>query len=207
VLMPGFPMPDGSALLGHWGYLGIFVAVALGNIGLPVPEETILALAGYAAQRGQLHLPAVVAVGVISAVVGDNIGYWLGRRYGGQAIERYGRWVRITPERLQKVSDFMTRYGALAVFAARFVAGARFLAGPLAGAAGMSPVSFAVANMLGALLYVPYAVGIGYGISYGFGDAIQRLSGHAEHIVLGAVVALTLAFVAVRVIRSGHAAH
>ena len=207
MLMPGFPMPDGSALLGHWGYLGIFVAVALGNIGLPVPEETILALAGYAAQRGQLHLPAVVAVGVISAVVGDNIGYWLGRRYGGQAIERYGRWVRITPERLQKVSDFMTRHGALAVFAARFVAGARFLAGPLAGAAGMSPVSFAVANMLGALLYVPYAVGIGYGISYGFGDAIQRLSGHAEHIVLGAVVALTLAFVAVRVIRSGHAAH
>jgi membrane protein DedA with SNARE-associated domain len=200
-------MPDGSALLGHWGYLGIFLAVALGNIGLPVPEETILALAGYAAQRGQLHLPTVLAVGVISAVVGDNVGYWLGRRYGRQAIERYGRWAFITPERLQKVSDFMTRYGALAVFAARFVAGARFLAGPLAGAAGMSPVSFAVANMLGALLYVPYAVGIGYGISYGFGNAIHRLTGHAQHFALAAAVAVTLAFVAARVIRARHAAH
>ncbi len=200
-------MPDGMALLRPWGYLGIFLAVALGNVGVPLPEETILALAGYAAQRGQLHLPAVLAVGVISAVVGDNIGYWLGRRYGRQAIERYGRWVFITPERLRKVSAFMTRYGALAVFAARFVAGARFLAGPLAGAAGMSPGTFAVANMLGALLYVPYAVGIGYGISYGFGDAIQRLSGHAQSIMLGVAGALTLALVARRVIRAGHVAH
>ena len=72
-------MPDGIALLSTWGYLGIFLAVALGNIGVPLPEETILALAGYAAQRGQLKLPTVLAVGVISAVVGDNIGYWLGR--------------------------------------------------------------------------------------------------------------------------------
>ena len=71
-------MPDGIALLSTWGYLGIFLAVALGNIGVPLPEETILALAGYAAQRGQLKLPAVLVVGVIRAVVGDNIGYWLG---------------------------------------------------------------------------------------------------------------------------------
>lgn len=200
-------MPDGITLLSTWGYLGIFLAVALGNIGVPLPEETILALAGYAAQRGQLELPTVLAVGVISAVVGDNIGYWLGRRYGRQAIEVYGRWIFITPERLRKVSDFMTRHGALAVFAARFVAGARFLAGPLAGAAGMSPGTFAVANLLGALLYVPYAVGIGYGISYGFGDAIQRLSGHAQSIMLGLAGALTLALVARRVIRAGQVAH
>jgi membrane protein DedA with SNARE-associated domain len=146
-------------------------------------------------------------VGVISAVVGDNIGYWLGRRYGRQAIEVYGRWIFITPERLRKVSDFMTRHGALAVFAARFVAGARFLAGPLAGAAGMSPGTFAVANLLGALLYVPYAVGIGYGISYGLGDAIQRLSGHAQFIMLGAAGALTVALIARRIVRGGQVAH
>ena len=200
-------MPDGIALLSTWGYLGTFLAVALGNIGVPLPEETILALAGYAAQRGQLKLPAVLVVGVISAVVGDNIGYWLGRRYGRQAIERYGRWVFITPERLRKVSDFMTRHGALAVFAARFVAGVRFLAGPLAGAAGMSPGTFAVANLLGALLYVPYAVGIGYGISYGLGDAIQRLSGHAQFIMLGAAGALTVALIARRIVRGGQVAH
>jgi membrane protein DedA with SNARE-associated domain len=193
--------------LEHWGYPGIFLAVALGNLGLPVPEETVLVLAGYAAQRGELHLPSVLAVGFVSAVIGDNIGFWLGRRYGRAAIERYGHRVFVTRERLEKISGFMTRYGALAVFVARFVAGARFLAGPLAGAAGMSPVSFAVANVLGALLYVPYAVGLGYGIGYSLGDVIQRFAGRIDYGVIAAIVVLTLAFAAARVVRAGHAAH
>jgi membrane protein DedA with SNARE-associated domain len=200
-------MPDLSRLLEHWGYAGIFLAVVLGNVGLPAPEETILALAGYAAWRGELHLPTVLAVGVVSAVTGDNLGYWLGRRYGRQAIERYGRWVFVTPERLQKVSGFMTRYGVLAVFLARFVAGLRFLAGPLAGATGLRPLTFMIANLLGALVYVPYAVGLGYAVGYGFGDAIQRLVGRFEHIVLAAVVVLTIALVAARILRIRHAAH
>src|SRR6185369_15209105 len=104
-------MYDASRLFDHWGYTGLFLAIVLGNMGLPVPEETVLALAGYAASRGVLHLPTVLVVGVVSAVVGDNIGYWLGRRYGRAAIERYGRRAFITPERLQKISEFMVRRG------------------------------------------------------------------------------------------------
>jgi membrane protein DedA with SNARE-associated domain len=194
---------DPSTLLDHWGYVGIFLAVVLGNVGVPVPEETVLALAGYAASRGVLHLPTVLVVGVISAVVGDNLGYWLGRRYGRQAIERYGRWAFVTPERLQKISTFLTRYGAVAIFAARFVTGVRFLAGPLAGAAGVPPLTFTIANVLGALVYVPYAVGIGYGVGWGFGDVIQRLvARRIDHIVLGVLVALTLVLGALRLLRA-----
>jgi membrane protein DedA with SNARE-associated domain len=195
-------MPDLNTLLEQWRYAAIFLCVILGNVGLPVPEETILALAGYAAWRGDLHLPTVLAVGVLSAVIGDNIGYWLGRRYGRAAIERYGRWAYLTPKHLEKVSRLMTRYGACAVFLARFVAGLRFLAGPLAGAAGLPPLTFMTANVLGALVYVPYAVGIGYGIGYGFGDVIQRLIGPIEHLVLVTIVVLTVVFVAVRVLRA-----
>lgn len=200
-------MPDASLLLEHWGYAGIVLAVLLGNIGLPLPEETTLAVAGYAAARGELHFPTVLAVGVISAVVGDNIGYWVGRRYGREAIERYGRWAFITPERLQKISRIMARYGAFAVFLARFVMGARFLAGPLAGAGGLPPLSFAIANVLGALLYVPYAVGIGYGIGYGFGDAIQHALGPLRYVALAAVFALALVIAASRILRTRRAAH
>ena len=80
-----------------------------------------------------------MAVGVLAAIIGDNIGYWLGRRYGRQALERYGRYIWISLDRLEKVSAFIGRYGRLAVFAARFVPGARFLAGPVAGATGMPP--------------------------------------------------------------------
>jgi membrane protein DedA with SNARE-associated domain len=74
-------MASGAAeLLAHWSYGAIFVAVILGNIGFPVPEETILVLGGYMAQRGALRLDIVMAIGIVSAVSGDGIGYWLGRR-------------------------------------------------------------------------------------------------------------------------------
>ena len=168
-------MPDLSALLAHWGYAALFLVVVLGNLGLPVPEESILALAGYAVWRGTLSLPLVLAVGIASAVVGDNLGYWIGRRYGRTVLERYGRWTSVTPERLRKVTSVVTRYGAWAVLVGRFVAGLRFLAGPLAGAAGMPPATFLIANVLGALLFVPYAVGLGYAIGYGFGAYVEQI--------------------------------
>ena len=198
-------MSDAIGLLGHWGYGAIFLAVVLGNVGFPVPEETILGLGGYMAQRGELRLGMVLAVGVVSAVAGDAIGYWLGRRYGRAAIERYGAWAFVTPARLGKVSRFVSRYGAWAVFGARFVAGLRFLAGPLAGATGLRPLTFAVANVLGALLFVPYAAGIGYAVGYGFGDDLERLIGRLEHVVLAAAFIVTLAALTVRVVRSRRA--
>ena len=191
-------MFDAGRLFDHWGYTGLFLAIVLGNMGLPVPEEAVLALAGYAASRGVLHLPTVLVVGVVSAVVGDNIGYWLGRRYGRAAIERYGRRAFITPERLQKVSEFMARRGAVAIFAARFVAGLRFLAGPLAGATGVPPLTFMIANTLGALVYVPYAVGLGYGIGWRFGDAIERLFTRRVDIILALLLITTLILAALR---------
>jgi membrane protein DedA with SNARE-associated domain len=196
-------MHDPSKLVDHWGYAGLFLAVVLGNVGLPVPEETVLALAGYAASRGVLHLPTVLVVGVVSAVVGDNIGYWLGRRYGRAAIERYGRWAFITPERLRKISGFMARHGSFAIFAARFVAGLRFLAGPLAGATGVPPLNFMIANALGALVYVPYAVGLGYGVGWRFGDTIERLfTRRVDHVIVGVLVTVTLVFASIRLLRA-----
>jgi membrane protein DedA with SNARE-associated domain len=176
--------------------------VILGNVGLPIPEETVLALGGFLAQRGELYLPTVIAVGVLAAMVGDNIGYWLGRRYGREALERYGRYIWVSPSRLERVSAFMARYGGFAVFAARFVAGARFLAGPVAGAMGMPPRTFVVANTLGALVYVPYAVGLGYAVSYGAGHMIERFVGRAEPIVVAAIALLTLAFIGRRLLSS-----
>ena len=192
-------------LLDHWGYAGIFLAVVLGNVGVPIPEETVLALAGYAASRGVLRLPTVLIVGVVSAAVGDNIGYWLGHRFGRRAIERFGHLAFVPPERMQKITGFMTRYGALAIFAARFIVGLRTLAGPLAGASGVRPMTFVIANILGAIVYVPYAVGIGYGIGWSLGDTIERfLTGRVDHIILG-LLALALLIGAVRFIRARRA--
>ena len=162
-------------------------SVILGNVGLPVPEESILVLSGYLAWRGDLKLPLVIAVGVIAAAAGDIIGFWIGRKYGHAALDRYRHSMPVKPERLESVTRFLDRYGAFAVFAARFIPGLRFMAGPLAGAAGLRPFVFVAANLLGAVVYVPYAVGVGFGLGYGVSDYAERLRhafGRVETIVL-----------------------
>jgi membrane protein DedA with SNARE-associated domain len=169
------PMLDLSQVVAHWGYAAIFFAVLLGNLGLPVPDEAVLGLAGYLIWAGDLRLPMVLAIGILSAVVGDNIGYWIGRRYGAPVVERYARWVLRKPERVAAARGFIARYGPLAVFAARFLVGVRFLGGPLAGAFGLRILPFAVANLLGAAVFVPFAVGIGYAVGYGLGDHLERI--------------------------------
>jgi membrane protein DedA with SNARE-associated domain len=191
-------------LISRWGYLAIVVIVSLGNVGLPVPEESVLAAAGYLAWRGELKVSLVIGLGIVSAVIGDNIGFWIGRTYGREVIERYGRRMLLRPEKLESVSRFVERYGALAVFAARFVAGLRFLAGPLAGAAGLRPAVFMTANLLGAVVYVPFAVGIGFVAGYGLEEYVERLRhmlGDVQHaLVIGlmGIVALLLGWRALR---------
>jgi membrane protein DedA with SNARE-associated domain len=180
-------MSDLPELIGHWGYIAIFVVVVLGNVGLPLPEETVLAVAGYLVWRGDLDLVAVLVVGVVSAVAGDNLGYWLGRRFGRTAVPRYARWVLGHPERLQSMEAFIERRGPFAVFVARFIPGIRFMAGPLAGGLGLRFLPFLAANVLGALVYVPVAVAGGYVVGYGLGEYVERarrVAGQVEYLVL-----------------------
>ncbi|HSB70276.1 MAG TPA: DedA family protein [Candidatus Methylomirabilis sp.] len=201
-------MPNLTELVTHWGYLAIFVVVVLGNLGLPVPEETILALSGYLVWRGQLRLWLVILVGVTSAIAGDNMGYWFGRRYGQSYLERYGHWILGGPGRLESMRRFMSRHGEGGVFAARFIAGLRFLAGPLAGATGLRPAHFIVANTLGAIVYVPFAVGAGYAVGYGFGPYIERFRravGEVEHVVLILAILGTIATLGRRALQAARA--
>ena len=199
-------MPDVGHLIGHWGYAAIVVLVILGNTGLPLPEETVLLLAGYMVWQGDLRLPVVLLVGILSAVAGDNIGYHLGRHYGPRAIDRYGHWVLgADPSRLESMRGFVTRYGPLGVFVARFLPGLRFMAGPLAGATGLRPIPFLMANVLGAVLYVPLSVGLGYALGLGLGDymaRVKRVVGDVEHIVLAVAVLAALGLMGWRAMRA-----
>jgi membrane protein DedA with SNARE-associated domain len=198
-------MPDFGQLVGHWGYPAIFLFVILGNLGLPVPEESILVLAGYLTWRRELRLPLVIIVGVLSAVSGDNLGYWIGRRYGQEAIERYGRRVFLTPARIEATRRFVTCYRSFGVFAARFVAGLRFMAGPLAGSTGLSPPAFVAANALGAMIYIPAMVAMGYAVGYGLGDYVrwlERFLGRVERIVLAGAILCTAVLVGRRALQA-----
>ena len=190
-------MRELGPMMDQWGYILIAAVVILGNVGVPVPEETVLFLAGDLVLEGKLRFSYVVLVGAFSAIAGDNLGYWFGREFGRKAIERYERWIFVSTKQLDNVQGLITRYGPLAVFGARFVPGVRFLAGPVAGIVGLSPLKFIVANVLGASIYVPLVVSAGYGLTYGIKDYVLRFEsmiGHIERYLPLLALVLTLIF-------------
>src|SRR5579883_1376786 len=167
------PHVDVTGWIGAWGYLGVFIFVFIGNLGFPVPEETVLLIAGFMAGRGELDLGLLYAVGTASAVTGDCCGYTFGRMQGQRLFESLaGRFhfIRVRYERLRR---FFIAHGNKAVFMARFVAGARFLAGPMAGAAGMPFLRFLGWNIFGAVVWCPLVTTIGYLV----GDEVWRAAG------------------------------
>ena len=198
-------MLNPGELTSHWGYSAIFIFVLLGSAGVPAPEESILVVGGYLAWRGQLRLPLVIAVGILSASAGDNLGYWVARHYGRTARDRYGSRFFITSARLEAMRSFVLRWGAPAVFIARFVPGLRVWAGPIAGAAGMPFPSFVIANSLGAVVYVPLAVGAGYALGLGLGERLERLRGIVGELEYWAVGAALAAAAGLLLWRAAHA--
>jgi membrane protein DedA with SNARE-associated domain len=142
-----------SALLLRWGYPLIFAAMLLESAGLPLPGETVTLLGGYAAGSGQLHPLGVMGAAATGAIVGDNLGYWIGRRSGWPLILRLGGWLGQRPDHLEGLRLRFLRHAGKSVLLGRFVAVLRVVAGPLAGAVGMAYSHFLLCNILGALLW------------------------------------------------------
>jgi membrane protein DedA with SNARE-associated domain len=149
-------------LLLRWGYGVIFVAMLLENAGLPLPGETVTLLGGYAAGSGQLNPFGVMGAAAAGAILGDNIGYWVGRRAGWGLILRVGGWLGQSPTDLDKLRERFLRHAGKSVLLGRFVAVLRVVAGPMAGAVGMPYGRFLLCNCLGALLWSGSMVGIAW---------------------------------------------
>jgi membrane protein DedA with SNARE-associated domain len=120
-------------------------------MGLPIPVETTLIAASYLAATGHFSLPLVIGSAVLGAVVGDSVGYAIGCKGGRRFLDKYGKYVRITPEKFAKADKYFVRHGAKTVFLGRFFPLLRILAGPLAGTAKMPYRNFMAANVAGAL--------------------------------------------------------
>ncbi|MFM7695342.1 MAG: DedA family protein [Vulcanococcus sp.] len=186
-------LADLETLLGRWGYAVIFAAMLLENAGVPLPGETITLLGGYAAGSGQLHLGGVMAAAAGGAVLGDNLGYWVGRRLGWPVMVRVGGWLGQRPDQLEQLRQRFLRRAGLSVFLGRFVAVLRVLAGPLAGAVAMPYRRFLLCNLAGALLWASTMVSLAW--LWGRWIPIDRmLEGVVEFglAALGLVVLLVL---------------
>jgi membrane protein DedA with SNARE-associated domain len=159
--LPGFLNALASPLQ-HYGLWAIFLLIMVEDFGIPVPGETILIAAAVYAGAGQLNVVTVGVVGFIAAVIGDNIGFAIGH-FGGRALAlRWGKYVFLTEERLDKAQAFFDRRGAIVITFARFVEGLRQANGIIAGITGMHWLRFLIFNAIGAALWVGTWVSVGY---------------------------------------------
>lgn len=150
-----------TQLLADYGYLAVFV-------GSLLEGETILVLAGFAAHQGYLSLPLVLTIALVGGTLGDQVFFWVGRRWGASLLRRIP-----SDQRVRRVGDLLKRNDALLIVGVRFMYGLRIV-GPIAmGAAGVSARRFACFNLLGAAIWAPLVGGLGYL----FGHALETLLG------------------------------
>lgn len=183
--MPGW-LTD---LFARYGYAVVFVGVLLENAGAPVPGETMLLAGAALARFGSLRLTWVIAAAIVGATLGDNLGFFIGRRGGRVLVERYGAMIGMTSAHLAKFDRFFERHGAKTVFVARFITGLRVLGALLAGASRLNWSRFLVFNALGAVVWATTFGLVGYALGYSW-LALEQWIGRSGLILLALVSAI-----------------
>jgi membrane protein DedA with SNARE-associated domain len=200
VHLPGF-LHVLEPTLNHYGYLAVAGFVLLEDFGVPVPGETILILGAVYAGTGRLNIWLVGLLAFAGAVVGDNIGFAIGH-FGGRAlVERFGRYVFLTKERIDKAADFFDRHGGWIVMVARFIEGLRQANGIIAGITGMHWAKFLAFNAIGAALWVGAWTSVGYFAGNNITSIYNTISHYTLYVAIAVVVAI-VAWIAWRVRRA-----
>ncbi len=197
--LPGF-LEALSSPLQHFGVWAIALLIMVEDFGIPVPGETILIAGAIYAGAGRLNVVAVGVAAFIAAIIGDNIGFAIGH-FGGRALAlRWGKYVFLTEERLNKAEAFFDRRGAIVITFARFVEGLRQANGIIAGITGMHWLRFLIFNAIGAALWVGTWVSLGY-LAGDHITAIYHYITLYSYYVLIALAVLVVGYIAWRLRR------
>jgi membrane protein DedA with SNARE-associated domain len=177
----------------HVGYPLLFALVMAESGGLPVPGETSLIAGGVLASQGKLQIAAVIALAAAAAIIGDNIGYLIGRRGGRWLLERPGRFHRQRLEVLASGEPFFEQHGPKAVFFGRFLLGLRVWASWLAGATRMPWRSFVFWNACGGISWATAIGLIAYFVGHSAGNAVEAFGVYGLVAAVLAAVAFWIA--------------
>lgn len=154
-MLPGF-FGELQRIIGDYGYAAVALGILLEDFGLPTPGETLLITGSILASAGALNIYILLSLAWAGAVIGDNIGYVIGRTGGHRLMVRYGARFGITDERLKYVEEFFHRYGGWVIVFARFVVVLRQFNGIVAGTLEMHWLQFLILNAIGAALWVGF---------------------------------------------------
>jgi membrane protein DedA with SNARE-associated domain len=190
------PFNQLEGTLHTYGYFAVAGFIFFEDFGVPLPGETMLIAASLYAGAGHLNIFLVGLIAFIAAIAGDNVGYVIGRWGGRELVERYGKYVFLTGDRLDRAEDFFGRHGGKIVVIARFVEGLRQLNGIIAGVAGMHWLRFVMFNAIGAALWV----GVWTSLGYLAGNHVETIAKYFTVIAVAAAV-IFVAFVTWHVLR------
>jgi membrane protein DedA with SNARE-associated domain len=187
--------------LNQFGYLAVAGLVLIEDFGVPVPGETVLILGAVYAGTGRLNIALVALLGFLGAVIGDNIGFAIGHFGGRRLVERYGRYVFLTAERLDKATRFFARHGGKIIVVGRFIEGLRQANGIIAGTSRLHWKRFIVFNAIGAALWVAVWTSVGYFSGNHINTIYDDATRYDTYLAI-AVGVLVLAYIARRVVRA-----
>jgi membrane protein DedA with SNARE-associated domain len=181
-----------------YGLFFLFAIVCLESAGLWLPGETALIAAAVYASKGHLSIEATIAVAAVAAIIGDNIGYWIGREGGRRLIYRYA-WLRRWGERvLPPAERFFERHGGKAVFLARFFGGLRVTGAWMAGITRMTWWRFLFWNAAGGIIW---AILVGLLAFYAGKAAADALARYGVYAAIGAGVLIVIGIAALHIVR------
>ena len=188
----------------QYGYFAIFLLLVCGIVGLPVPDETLLTFTGFLVFKGNLSLPLAFASALCGSLSGITISYTLGRTFGMKLIQRYGRYIRITEEHVNKAHAWFARVGHWGLTFGYFVPGVRHLSAYAAGMSAVEPPQFALFAYSGGCLWVATFLGLGYFL----GDRWQAVEKNIERYFAAVGIGLAIlvaAYVLWRILRARRA--
>jgi membrane protein DedA with SNARE-associated domain len=171
-------------LVESYGYPGIFGTLVIGIFGAPIPDEILLSFAGYLAFKGELKLHLAILTAFLGSICGISLSYGVGRFFGLYLFEKYGRFVRITPERMRLAHDWFGRYGKWTLVAGYFIPGLRHLIACLAGASRLGFSTFALFAFTGGLFWTGSYIIFGYYMGKDWNRLSEKLH---QHLLIGSI--------------------
>ncbi len=179
------------------GYLAIFLLLAPGTFGIPVPDELLLTFIGYLVLRGDLRLIPALAVVVAGAILGITLDYWLGRAAGAKLIREAGVYCSIKPDKFKRLEERLRRCGGWLLFLGYFIPGVRHWVAIAAGITRFPLADFIRSAYAGALAWSLGYIFLGYLWGREAGLLVERIGGHGQ-MAAGLIATSILAYFLIR---------
>jgi membrane protein DedA with SNARE-associated domain len=181
------------AWISHYGYAGLFLLLVVGIVGLPVPDETLLVFSGYLISKGRLHPAWTFLAGLCGSVTGISLSYLIGRVFGYSFVQRYGKYVHLSPQRIEHVNHWFHRIGHWLLTIGYYIPGVRHFTALVAGMSKLEYRIFAAFAYPGAAMWVASFLALGYFL----GDKWQATFATVHHYLIAITIAVGLIVAAV----------